>query len=52
MEAKDVYHEATVVDNDSREVPQMEDEAQDTITKQNQMKLKIKRKPAVFGYTS
>ena len=34
MAAKEVYHEATVVDNDSHKVSQMEDETQDTIIKQ------------------
>ena len=34
MAAKDVYHEATVVDNESHEVSQMENVTQDTITKQ------------------
>ena len=29
MEDRDAYHEATVVDNESHEVPQMEDETQD-----------------------
>ena len=34
MAAKEVYHEATVVDNESHEVSQTEDEFQDTITTQ------------------
>ena len=51
MAAKEVYHKATVVDNESYKVSQMEDETQDTITKQK-MKLKIERKPVVFGHTS
>ena len=34
MAAKEVYHKATVVDNESHEVSQMEDETQDTIIKQ------------------
>ena len=51
MAAKQLYCEATVVDNESHEVSQRENEPQDTITKQK-MKLKIERKPAVFGHTS
>ena len=50
MAAKEVYREATVVDNESHEVSQTEDEFQDTITTQK-VKLKIERKPAVFGHT-
>ena len=50
MAAKEVYREATVVDNESHEVSQTEDEPQDTITKQK-AKLKIERRPVVFGNT-
>ena len=51
MTAKEVYHKATEVDDESHEVSLMEDETQDTITNKN-VKLKIKRKPMVFGHTS
>ena len=50
MATKEVYCKATVVDNESHKVSQMEDETQDTIAKPKS-ETKDQRKPVVFGHT-
>ena len=52
MAAKEVYHETTIVENESHQVSQTEEgQTLNIITKQK-VKLNIERKPAVFGCTS
>ena len=50
MAAKEVYCEATVVDNESHKVSQMEDEPQDTITKQKGEAKDRKKTSGIWTY--
>ena len=50
MAAKQVYHEATVVDNESHEVSQRENEPQDTIIKQKDEAKDRKKTNGIWTY--
>ena len=50
MAAKEVYHEATVVDNEIHEVSQTEDEPQDTITSQKGEAKDRKKTTGIWTY--
>ena len=50
MAAKEVYHETTVVDNESHEVSRTEDEPQDTITPQKGEAKDQKKTTGIWTY--